>query len=157
MAVKRRGPALPVTANSNTAANGICPRMDGRSGYTVYHLPITPINPSSTRASLVEQPIMSADDARSPAEQLAALKNLLAQLQSKVERLEATVAKESAQAAPTPSHTLRLVLMGPPGAGTSAVPPAVDRSGPFIFIFLRGSRKRCDPSRALEDGAVCDE
>lgn len=69
---------------------------------------------------------MSSQDSKAtPAEQLANLKHLVAKLQSKVERLESTLATDAQAVGGAvksaiglgPSQTLRLVLMGPPGAG----------------------------------------
>lgn len=62
-----------------------------------------------------------------PAENLEQLKALVAKLQSKVERLESQIGQEAQSAVAavkdavgiSPAQTLRLVLMGPPGAGTS--------------------------------------
>lgn len=48
-------------------------------------------------------------------DQLANLKSLVSQLQAKIERLESQAAPA---AATSPAAALRLVLMGPPGAGT---------------------------------------
>lgn len=50
--------------------------------------------------------------------EISHLKELIAKLQAKVERLEAVPAPVA-----TPSQTLRLVLMGPPGAGQSQSQP----------------------------------
>ena len=60
-------------------------------------------------------------------EQLAHLKDLVAKLQNKVERLEANLGAEAKSVVETvkeavgltPAQTLRMVLMGPPGAGQS--------------------------------------
>lgn len=58
---------------------------------------------------------MSTNSDRSALAQVSDLKELILKLQSKVERLEATLPRESSPN--TLVKTLRIVLMGPPGAG----------------------------------------
>ena len=112
-------------------------------------------------------------------EQLAHLKDLVAKLQNKVERLEANLGAEAKSVVETvkeavglsPAQTLRMVLMGPPGAGQSSTPSPsptttlwrprshraefqserariVDSVGHYPFLL------RIDPGRLCVDGAL---
>jgi hypothetical protein len=49
-----------------------------------------------------------------PTDEIAYLKGLARQLQEKIEKLEKEAAKKIA---PTPAQQLRMILIGPPGAG----------------------------------------
>ena len=51
----------------------------------------------------------------SPSEELEYLKSLVNQLNDKIKSLED---KAKPKAAPTPAEQLRMILIGPPGAGT---------------------------------------
>lgn len=78
--------------------------------------PRPPLPATSSYSPLPNPPAFKM--AAAPAsDQLANLKSLVSQLQAKIERLESQAAP-AAPAAASPAAALRLVLMGPPGAGT---------------------------------------
>jgi hypothetical protein len=98
---------------------------------------------------------MSSQDSKpTPSDQLASLKDLVAKLQSKVERLESTLATD-VQAVGTslksavglaPGQTLRLVLMGPPGAGELYfLSSCSNYSNPISWSSLLTLRRKTSP------------
>ena len=56
---------------------------------------------------------------RSPQEELEYLKSLVKQLNEKITTLEQNVVQSVSGSKPTPSEQLRMILVGPPGAGSS--------------------------------------
>lgn len=58
---------------------------------------------------------MGAPSPSSPSEELAYLKSLVDQLNDKIKSLEAKA--KSPVSSPTPTEQLRMILVGPPGAG----------------------------------------
>ena len=59
---------------------------------------------------------------QSPSDELAYLKSLVEQLNDKIKQIESR-GKAPAAKERTPAEQLRMILVGPPGAGTFYIPP----------------------------------
>lgn len=92
--------------------------------------------------------------------QLSHLKDLVSQLQAKIERLEAQAGKsvgaavESVKEAITPAQHLRIVLMGPPGAGKYIFFLTISFLAYFTLVFLFSCLGVCSVSG---DVALCKQ